>query len=68
MQDTGSGRSLEADTFNPSHVAPEAVEKRAGPKLGRITPFPFDRTSSALGRSSSMGGKPAMSAFSEDAD
>lgn len=67
--EAGSGRSTASDTFSTSHVIPADVEARAGPKLGRITPFPLDRTVPPPARSLAEGRKsqsPALTAFSED--
>lgn len=67
--EAGSGRSTASDTFSTSHVIPAAVEARAGPKLGRITPFPLDRTAPPPARSLAEGRKsqsPALTALTED--
>ena len=53
---------MDTESFRMPHAG-----AHAGPKLGRITPFPLDRTAAdAAGhRSSPTGGKPHMMALSE---
>ena len=69
VSESGSGRSTDTDSFNTSHVMPAAVEARIGPKLGRVTPFPLDRTSPKTGTSVADDRKMStLSAFSEEAE